>query len=456
MLTKYILYDKLAEVTQNKYMEINMKNKVLVILFALLTTLFILTLSINASDACNHESKEVLSVEYTDYAQKGKIKFECPGCDVTEKEIKPLLTLKGYSISNDGGSLCTGYTINSEALSEITKLNGNFEIGMVAAAKSFLGDKMPLDSKTGEPVDLSQYGASVIKANITNGNYATVDLRLNGFKDASYYEQLYLGAYVFDGEAVKYIQGEKQAEDIFSICYLEATGKTETTIDGYTFSLIKETKDADDRIKQMNNSKAKYKAGTSASSWDLFKYQAAANAIVVGGSVAGYENAKNFLSHYLNNTGKQYTIDLNSFFKDSDALNVRNKDINRALRAAEELAIENATVNVNQCMEQVNHNLTGDWKYSLGSYFSRINMGNVTVTEENGTKIYSATLKYTVTDFYNWDEADGNKVFGLISPWQLAQLHRAGRAQEFLSVGEISYEITWTEGQTVDQISGIN
>ena len=76
------------------------------------------------------------------------------------------------------------------------------------------------------------------------------------------------------------------------------------------------------------------------------------------------------------------------------------------------------------------------------------------VTEVNGEKVYSATVKYRVIDFYNWDEA---KTSGFLdgkgpSQYQLCQLHRAGKAQEFLTYGEISYEISWTQGQTIDQI----
>lgn len=437
-------------------METIMKNKILVVLFAILTTLLLLTLSVSASEACTHENREVTAIEYGSYTQKGKIKFNCNNCAVNEMEIAPLVKLNGYSVSNTGSNLCVGYAINGDIMVEIAKLNDKFELGMVAASKALLGDKAPLDGKTANPVDLSQYGAAVMKAPVQSDRFSFVDLRLDGFSDGSFYEQLYLCAYVFDGEKVKYINDSEESEAPSCVCFIEATGNTEVTIDKYAFSSVKETKDADDRIKQMNNSASKYKGGTTASSLDLLKYQGAAALIVAGGSVAGYTNAKNFLSHYLSNKGTQYTIDLNSFFEDSNALNVRNKDINRALRAAEALAIENIAINVNQCTEQVNDELSGDWKYSLGSYFSRINMSNVTVTEQDGEKTYSATLKYTVTDFYNWDEGVNEKVFGLISPWQLAQLHRAGKAREFLSVGEISYEITWTEGQTVDQITGLN
>lgn len=433
-----------------------MKKKIIFVLFALLTTLLILTISVSADSVCTHEGKSYTNIKYTDYTQNGVAEFYCPSCSITSETVAPLVTFKGYSTSADVTDMCVGYNLNKEAFEIIKKTGASIEVGLVAASKALLGDKMPLDSKTAEPYDLSSQNASVIKAVLNDMSCLSADMKIAGFDGASVYAQLYLGAYVFDGNSVKYIVGDNQSETPSTVTCVEATGNTEVTIaNGYTFSLVKETKDADDRIKQMNNSASKYNKGTSASYWDLIKYQLAANGIVIGGSVAGYTNAKDFLSHYLNNKGTQYTINMSSFLQDSAALNVRNRDLNRALRAAEQLAIEGMSLNMNQCMEQVNHDLSGDWKYSVGSYFSRVNMSELTVNEVDGVKTYSATVKYTVTDFYNWDEGDGNKVFGIISPWQLAQLHRAGMAREFLSVGTISYEITWTEGQTVDQIAGL-
>lgn len=437
-----------------------MKKKIIFVLFALLTTLLILTISVSADSACTHEGKSYTNIKYTDYTQNGVAEFYCPSCSITSETVAPLVTFKGYSTSADVTDMCVGYNLNKEAFEIIKKTGASIEVGLVAASKALLGDNMPLDSKTAEPYDLSNQNASVIKAVLNDMSCLSADMKIAGFDGASVYAQLYLGAYVFDGNSVKYIVGDNQSEAPSTVTCVEATGKTEVTIaNGYTFSLVKETKDADDRIKQMNNSASKYDKGSSVSTLKLYGYSAIASGIVLGGSVLGYDNAKNFMSHYLSNKGTQYTIDMNSFLNDAEsnyfALNVRNKDINRALRAAEQLAIEGMSLNMNQCMEQVNHGLTGDWKYSVGSYFSRVNMSNLTVNEVDGVKTYSATVKYTVTDFYNWDEGDGNKVFDLISPYQLAQLHRAGMAREFLSVGTISYEITWTEGQTVDQIAGL-
>ena len=68
-----------------------------------------------------------------------------------------------------------------------------------------------------------------------------------------------------------------------------------------------------------------------------------------------------------------------------------------------------------------------------------------------------ADIKYIVTDFYNWDTNDYNEFKGIVSPHDLHELHKAGKAKEFMSYGEITYSsITWTEGQAVDQIVGLN
>lgn len=91
-----------------------MKKKIIFVLFALLTSLFILTVSINAESVCSHTEKTVISVTYDDYTQNGEMSFTCPSCSATSMEIKPLLTLNGFSLSNDESKLCTGYKVNSE------------------------------------------------------------------------------------------------------------------------------------------------------------------------------------------------------------------------------------------------------------------------------------------------------------------------------------------------------
>lgn len=430
--------------------------KLLLVLFALCVTVFVLAFS--ASAACTHEDKDNVSINYQDYTQKGTMTFTCNGCNATSVELAPLVEFNGYSTSVDEDGICAGYKVNVDALKEIKNINSDFELGLVAASKNLLGDSLPLDPNTAEPTDLSQYGAYVLKSDISSYYPPYADLKIQGFSSTDYLEPLYITAYAFDGSKVVYLKETQQSSELPTVAFVEASGKVDVTIDGMKYSIYEETTLSADRVKQIANSNSTYNKGTSMSSWKLSVVQIEAYAIVTGGAALGYSNAADFMNHFLSNTGKQYNLDLNKFFTDSTALSNRNAHINAILRAGEALAIENNYVTVNATAERINHNLGGDWYYSLGSYFDDVDLENLTVTEIDGEMVYSATVKYSVIDFYNWNEGSTNGFLNGSGPsqYQLYQLHRAGKAREFLTYGEISYEITWTKGQTVDQIASFN
>ena len=223
---------------------------------------------------------------------------------------------------------------------------------------------------------------------------------------------------------------------------------------------ITETKQSADRLKQMAGAEATYNKGATCSDSELKSILSSANTIKSGGSLLNYKNASKLMAHFLGNTGEVYTIDMSVFLKDANALKTRNEEINKALRACEQLAIEGESLNIFQKEEIVHHNLTGDWKFAVGSYFTSIEIKDLTVS----SGVYSATIVYKATDFYNWDFNNDTPVFsgyaamlvGDVSPKDLHQLHRAGKAQEFLSQGEISYTVTWSAGSDVSEIYGFN
>lgn len=227
-----------------------------------------------------------------------------------------------------------------------------------------------------------------------------------------------------------------------------------TEEDGFSSAITKVGK-SDDRMKQMAWSNTIYGKGALSSYTDdnIRSIKRKAKLVAFGLAIE-YPNAKGFFSHFLDNNGEDYIIDMESFLEDENALYTRNAELNRALRACEKLAVVGEKINVYQEEELVHHNLQGDWKMALGSYFTSIEVINLTVTENT----YSATFIYKVTDFYNWDE---NKTENFIDGFDLsqkdfAQLHREGTAKHFLSKGEISYTVSWTEGQTVSQILPFN
>lgn len=228
---------------------------------------------------------------------------------------------------------------------------------------------------------------------------------------------------------------------------------------GQFSSAISKTKESADRLRQMSISASVYNKGSSYSDSEISSALSSAKAIGTFGAIK-YPNAGSFMKHFLENTGENYEIDMNVFLKDENALSTRNDEINKALRACEALGVEGDSISIYQIEETVHHNLTGDWKYSVGSYFTSIEIKNLSVRGN----VYTATIIYRVTDFYNWDANNDAAVFSgslgsltnNLSPKDLHQLHRVGKAREFLSEGEISYTVSWTKGSTVDMIYALN
>ena len=432
-----------------------MKKKILLFIFMLIVAC---TLVASASAACTHKNRETTYVEYTSYIEAGTESFICPNCDMTSKPIDPLVTFVGYAISSVNDGICSGYVINQRALSQLLKQNDKFELGLVGAAMDSLGNRLPLNPSTAEPTDLSDVGAVVIKRTLPNDDYLSMDMIIGGISASFYDKKLCLSAYVFDGSQVFYLAKTQLTDTVESISFYDLHGNTEIKIEDMEYSLVKETELSADRLKQMASSNASYNTGSTMTDDQLNSIEGSAKVIIAAGELLGYKKATGFLAYYLSNTKEKFSLNMNTFLKDEIALKNRNDHINLMLRAAESLAIKYATVNINQAQERINHNLTGDWKYSLGSYFDDVDLTNLTVREINGEKVYSATVKYMVTDFYNWNESITQGFLNGKGPsqYELYQLHKAGLAREFLTYGEISYEITWKQGETVQQIKEFN
>lgn len=280
------------------------------------------------------------------------------------------------------------------------------------------------------------------------------------FEDESYDESSSVEAST-EASGVESSSGESMSEsESTSESESESESEKPITESGAFSSAITSTKESADRLKQMASAKATYNRGATCSDSEIKSILQGANTIKTGGSLLGsYKNASKLMGHFLSSTGEDYAIDMDTFFKDENALKTRNEELTKALRACEVLAREGESVNVYQIEELVHHNLTGDWYYALGSYFTSINVQNLTV---NGN-IYTATINYKVTDFYNWDYSNDSPVFSgflgtltnNISPKDLHELHRAGEAQEFLSLGEVSYTVSWIKGSSVSSIPTI-
>jgi len=221
------------------------------------------------------------------------------------------------------------------------------------------------------------------------------------------------------------------------------------------FSTVLNTIPSADRLKQMNLSALDYNTGSLYTEEQLEKAKAQANLITF--LTIPYPNASKAMKHFLKGTGENYELDVGKLLKNSIAKENMLSDVNKALRAVEVLSTENDSITVYQVEESLHHNLVEDWKFALGSYFTSIELYNVEQKSLLGVTYYTAKMKYIVQDFYNWDKNDTNDVSILkVSPADLHQLHVNGEAQEFLTYGEIEYEIKWVKGVDASEIKCLN
>lgn len=211
------------------------------------------------------------------------------------------------------------------------------------------------------------------------------------------------------------------------------------------FTTLHKTIPSNDRMKQMRNSKAVFNTGSSYTPDELSSTRI--QALIISSAKFLFPNAADLMDHYLNGKGENYELDVEDFLEDEIAKGNMLSDLNAALRAAENMAVSGEKITIYQNEESLHHNLTGDWKYSVGSYFASVELYDVKETTFLGVTCYTAKFKYIVQDFYNWDANDTNNVsISSVSPADLHQLHLAGEAQEFLTYGEEEYQIKWAKG----------
>lgn len=372
----------------------------------------------------------------------------------------PIFNFLGYAIDEETNSICCEYTVDVDALESYEKAIGKaLKYGVVVAYEDNIENGLPIDFSTGKATGANK--DKIVVVPLTEKT-ARISVRLTNLEKAYYTKNLVISVFVFESDSVKYVADKTTEKVENTASYESLTAPEEVTVDGFTYSINGVTAPAADRIKQQNASNADYKTGSSLNSFRLWWAETAAKSIAsLGGGMVDMPVAADFMAHYLENNGKDKNIDVLKFMReDSGALACRNTAINRALRAAEQLAVTGKSLTINQLVE--GHPMqwqlaTDNWRYALGSYFDDVDVIDLTVTEVNGVKTYTASIKYIVTDFYNWDTNDYNEFKGIISPHDLHELHKAGKAKEYMSYGEYTYaNITWTEGQTVSEIAGLN
>ncbi|MBQ7760911.1 MAG: hypothetical protein IJ400_02535 [Clostridia bacterium] len=351
--------------------------------------------------------------------------------------------LIGYSAG--GSTLTATYGIDFDILTTYALKNDIYcSFGLVAGSKTYLGDNLPLN-ENGKPLE------HVSKTPVSSYFNDIYDFNIVGLLPTHLDTEFVIAVYLIIDTDIYYFQGNEvitSADQLKYVTFNDIRGQVEGFGD---FDFV-ETEQSQDRQKQQNASQSDYNTGSSYPQDQLDKIKDTAEMLTIGSTVLSYPNSAIFMSHFLSGSGDNLTLDIDTFLKNEIAKENRNQDINNALIACEAIAQIDSSLSFNQVSESLFHNLEGDWKYCLGSYFTSIKIENLTISYEGGTKYYSADVTYIIQDYYNWDEHDTSKVFGLVSPSELHQLHKAGMAKEFLTYGEKTYSLKWAEGIRVEKL----
>lgn len=171
----------------------------------------------NVCDAF-YEGKHQLKTEisYTSYSENGEKTTTCmnKGCTHTVSDVAYALFSYngGYSTPLDGGdSIVVKLIINREAIKEYELITGKtLQYGMFAVTKDKLGANDVLNAD-GSAIN------GAIKADVSNGKYVAIELKLNGFEtEIQRSTKLALGAYLIisdnESKEITYLQYGKASE----------------------------------------------------------------------------------------------------------------------------------------------------------------------------------------------------------------------------------------------------
>lgn len=438
-------------------------------------------------------SAGVTSIVYEDFTKTGVKYKKCAGCAVNEGVIaNPIFIFLGYSADPETYtdethtakvSISAGYTVDKDALDEYRNVMGEgaLEFGVVGAYESTVGKgNAPLVSATGDVKEDNVKGEllNVKRIPMYENKYSTVNAKLVNIDYNNHETYFYICLYIYSGDGTTgktvYISDDSCREVPLPIAYaMLVESSTEhdkvtssVTFGGIEYSTVKGTIPNEDRMDTIDASilAAGKEESTNVSVENENTIASIGN---LGSFLGTVPNANELLNYYLELGGdaSHYRdLDIASLLsKSTTAKNSWNTSINNILRAAELMAIEGETVNIDQVQETVvqltNSNSLWsserDWYKSFidGLYYTDTDLDNLTVTvAEDGTKTYKATIVYTVIDYYSFSvltEEERAEQFLLWGPTgqELYQLHVDGNALDFLIESTVTYNVEWTSGQ---------
>ena len=163
------------------------------------------------------------------------------------------------------------------------------------------------------------------------------------------------------------------------------------------------------------------------------------------------DDAARHMLHYMNNTGRTLTIDLEGMIDEVKTANGRfRNEVNQAKTFVGSLSPGTHQITSRTAEGAYNRKSeTKNWFFAIGGY-STWGKGEARVMAGAGAREYELDFEYKFFDRYNWD--GGKKVtIGpvTITDQFMGEFHRQGLAREYNCVGSIRRRLRWREGQAI-------
>jgi len=156
-------------------------------------------------------------------------------------------------------------------------------------------------------------------------------------------------------------------------------------------------------------------------------------------------NATRHLRHYLGNTGRPYTIDLENMIRNVPmAQRAMVAEFRQAQRFIQTLPVGRHLFTSRAGESAYNYKSeSADWFFAIGGY-TYWGKGEARISPSKYGKRYEVDFQYCFYDRYNWDGGKSVELGGVtITDEFMAEFHRQGLAQEFNCLGSIKRAIVW-------------
>lgn len=180
--------------------------------------------------------------------------------------------------------------------------------------------------------------------------------------------------------------------------------------------------------------------------WEMRAKKAAILQVLGAAYVIIGDDAVKHMLHYLNNTGRDYTIDLEDLIDDvTGEKELYNRELSEAKRFVETLPVGTHQITSDNARNgYINKSENYNWFFAVGGY-SEWGKGTATVTADSaGRKSYRLDFEYKFFDRYNWDGGKKVDIFGIeVTDEFMGRFHREGLAREFNMYGSYRKTVNW-------------